>query len=169
MVKVLAASIFLLLSCGAAADSTTVYRVVDDDGVVGFSDTPPADPATAELIAIDTPQPVAAEESLQNLEAMRETTERMAADRREREARREAARQRVTHQPVVAGARQAQPEVRREYIYLPPQIPSRPWRPGLHPPQRPHPERPPRVQPTEGIIKGPNSQLMRPILSRYRE
>ncbi|MDO8862737.1 DUF4124 domain-containing protein [Haliea sp. E1-2-M8] len=157
-------SLFFFLACGAAADSTNVYRVVDSNGVVGFSDVPPDDLAAAEVIAIDTPQPVSAEESRQQLEAMRETTERMAADRREREAQREAARERAAREPVVAGVRQAQPEVRYEYIYLPPQVPFRPWRPGFHPPQRPQPARPP-----QGIIKDPNSQLMRPILSRSRD
>lgn len=160
MVVRLLISFFLVLACGAAAGSTTVYRIVDSNGVVGFSDTPPDDPAAAEVIAIDTPQPVSAAETQQQLEAMRETTERMAADRREREA----ARARVAREPSVAGVPQVQPEVLYEYIYLSPRVPFRYWRRGSHPPHRPHPERPP-----QGILKGPNSQLMRPILPRNRD
>ncbi len=165
MVLRLSVSVLLILAAAAAAaSSTTVYKVVGSDGVVGFSDTPPEDPAAAELIAIDTPEAASSQESLQNLEAMRETTERMAADRREREAQREVARETVVLEPAAAGMRQAQPEVHYEYFYAPLPIPSRHGRPGFHPPQRPYPEREPR-----GIIRGPNSQLMRPILPRDRD
>ncbi len=145
----------------AVAGSTTVYRTVNEQGVVGFSDTPPADPAAAEVIAVHPPRAAPAAESLQHLEAMRQTTERMAADRRERELERELARlrARVAAQPV----RQPEPAVTRyQPVYLPVPVPG--WRPG-YPPRPPYrPElRPPRQLP--GIIPGPNSQLMRPIVS----
>ena len=139
-------SVLLSLACGAAADSTTVYRFVDSNGVVGFSDTPVSAPA----------------DTLQRLEAMRQTTDRMAADRQEREARRELVRLRAAAGEAARQRPAPREQVRHEYIYLPAAtVP--PWRRGYYPP----PHRPP--DPSRlGIIPGPNSQLMRPILSRPR-
>ncbi len=170
MVLQLLLSGVLAFACAATAGPTTVYRTVDEQGVVGFSDKPPADPAAAEVIAVNPPRAAPAAESLQYLEAMRETTERMAADRREREARRDAARERSVDRAVAAEERQAPPDVRYEYIYLPTRAPFRPWRSGLYPPHRPYPV-PQRPLPEGGIKAfGPpaNSQLMRPLLPRDR-
>ncbi|MEQ9462121.1 MAG: DUF4124 domain-containing protein [Haliea sp.] len=162
----------LAFACAAAAAPTTVYRTVDEQGVVSFSDQPPADPAAAEVIAVNPPQAAPAAESLQQLEAMRETTERMAADRREREAQRAAARERQSDSTAAAEQHRASPEVRYEYLYLPSRVPFRPWRAGPYPPHRPYPV-PQRPAPEGAGIKarGPpaNSQLMRPILPRDRD
>lgn len=154
-------SLFLSLACGAAAGATTVYRSVDSNGVVEFSDIPPPQGVSAETLQIVVPTSAPAD-SLQNLEAMRQTTNRMAADRQEREAQRELVRLRAAAE-ARARQRPATPEqVRHEYIYLPVAT-TPPWRRGYHPP--PHrPREPSRL----GIIPGPNSQLMRPILSRPR-
>ena len=72
-----------LLACmhGVAA---TVYKSVDENGVVTFSDTPP-DTDTAEEVQINVQEGLSPEESAARLEEMRETTDRMAADRCERE------------------------------------------------------------------------------------
>lgn len=160
-------SFFLLLalaSCAALADATTVYRVVDEQGVVGFSDTPPPEGVDAETLQLAVPKSSAGD-SLQQLEAMRQTTDRMVLDRQAREAQRELARLRVAAE-ANAQRQQAVPEqVRYEYIYLPAPV-TTPWRPGYHrPPHRPGFNKDPSPQ---GIIPGPNSQLMRPILSRPR-
>ena len=82
----LALPILLLLSVPVAAQ--TVFRTVDENGVVSFSDTPPEGDAAVESITIDTPQAQSPEAAQQRLEDMRETTDRMAADRREREKHR---------------------------------------------------------------------------------
>lgn len=68
--------------------ATTVYRSVDAQGVVSFSDQPPAAGQPAEQLVIDTPTPQLSAADEQRLTAMRETTDRMAADRRERELHR---------------------------------------------------------------------------------
>ena len=78
---------FLLLGClPVAAD--TVYKTVDDKGVVSFSDIPPEGDPEVESFQIATPPPQDAEVAQQRLEDMRETTDRMASDRREREKHR---------------------------------------------------------------------------------
>ncbi|MFO7552812.1 MAG: DUF4124 domain-containing protein [Haliea sp.] len=154
-------SAVLVLACTAAADSTTVYRFVDSNGVVGFADTPPPGGVSAEALQIVAPASSAAD-TLQRLEAMRQTTDRMAADRREREAQRELVRLRSAAEEAARQRPGPREQVRHEYIYLPAAtVP--PWRRGHYPP--PHrPQDPSRL----GIIPGPNSQLMRPILSRPR-
>jgi hypothetical protein len=163
----LGSSLWLLLTfvcCEAWADATTVYRVVDDRGVVGFSDTPPLDGSAAEIMQVSVPKGSAGD-SLQQLEAMRQTTDRMALDRQEREAQRELVRLRAAAE-ADAQRQQVVPErVRYEYIYLPTPV-AAPWHPVYHrPPHRPGVHKDPSPQ---GIISGPNSQLMRPILSRPR-
>ena len=162
--------LLLALSCCLTwADATTVYRVVDDQGVVGFSDRPPPDGIDAETMQIAVPQSSAGD-SLQQLEAMRQTTDRMASDRQEREAQRELVRLRAAAKQAAAQQKSApREEVRYEYIYLPAPI-APPWRQGHHAPRRPYPHRPGGSEDPSrlGIIPGPNSQLMRPILSRPR-
>lgn len=145
------------------ADATTVYRTVGEDGVVQFSDQPPAD-APAETLHINTPAPAADGQYQQNLEAMRETTDRMAAERRAREVHRAELReiaQRAQPEPA------PQVQVYERYLpavgYYPPHYRPRPphYRPG-QPPLRPRPQPlPANERPTEH-----NSQLMRPITSR---
>ncbi|MEQ9396276.1 DUF4124 domain-containing protein [Haliea sp.] len=161
MMSRLLVSVLLSLACGAAADSTTVYRFVDSNGVVGFSDTPPPEGVSARALRIVAPESSAAD-TLQRLEAMRQTTDRMASDRREREAQRELVRLRAATAEAARQRPMPREQVRHEYIYLPvATVP--PWRRGYYPP--PHrPRDPSRL----GIIPGPNSQLMRPILSRPR-
>jgi hypothetical protein len=159
-------SLLCFFACVGAAASTVVYKSVDGSGAVTFSDTPPAEGISVETLSIVVPVSNAAD-SLQQLEAMRQTKDRMASDRQEREAQRELGRLRA-EAAASSNAQRIQAvteQVRYKYIYLPPPI-APPWRPGYNgPPQRPgfhkHPSR-------EGIIPGPNSQLMRPILSRPR-
>jgi hypothetical protein len=81
--------------------AATVYRTVDEDGVVSFSDTPPATGAPVETVVIDTPvSQLSDEEQQQRLQDMRETTDRMATDRREREKHRaELRREQAQTQP----------------------------------------------------------------------
>ena len=157
-----AIALIFLADVALAAD-TTVYRSEGPNGTVQFSDTPPAESAGTEVLRIRPPQagdPAAAE---QQLRAMRYSTDRLAENRRERELEREVARLRaqVAARPP---ARQSQPESTIHYV--PVYVPSAviPWRPG----HRPRPPRRPDLRPPlqhPGIIPGPNSQLMRPIVS----
>lgn len=153
-----------LLPClpGAQAEPTTVYRTVDAQGNVTFSDQPPAD-GSAEVLSIDVPpaaDPAALE---QRLEALRATTDRMAADRRARETRR----------AELAAARRAAPQPEPDPVPRTRAVPATPWygwpgyRPSWRPAPRvrPHPVRPP-LQP--GIPLENNQQLMRPIVSSRR-
>ena len=163
-------SIFFL---GAAiAQAQTVYRTVDESGVVSFSDTPPAGEAAVEKLAIDVAPPQDPEEYSERLDDMRETTDRMAEDRRAREKHRAemreiAARETRRQQP-------SQPGLVDQYstgwsgtggYYYQPGRP--PWRPGYRPRPEPPIHRPPlQVQPAPGHPLQGNSQLMRPILPR---
>jgi septal ring-binding cell division protein DamX len=82
-----------LLHC-TTAQAATVYKTVDEDGVVSFSDTKPASDEPVETLKINAQAPAgSAEEEQQRLEDMRETTDRMAADRMAREKQRAELRQ----------------------------------------------------------------------------
>ena len=82
-----------LLYC-LPAQSATVYKTVDEAGVVSFSDTKPAGDTPTETLKINAPAPaISAEEQQQRLQDMSEATDRMAADRMAREKHRAELRQ----------------------------------------------------------------------------
>jgi len=154
--------IFLAVLCAPVlAEPTTVYRTVDAQGTVTFSDQPPGD-APAEVLSIDVPPPADPALAEARLAAMRETTERMAADRRAREAAR----------AELAAAQAPVPEPAPRTLHVPaaplygwPAY-HRPWRPL--PPVRPHPVQPP-LRPGQSVMPLENNgQLMRPIVSSRR-
>jgi hypothetical protein len=68
--------------------ATTVYKSVDESGVVSFSDSVPQEHTLLEEVEIDVAEPMSGNETQQRLEDMRETTDRMAADRMAREKHR---------------------------------------------------------------------------------
>ena len=68
--------------------AATVYKSVDENGVVVFSDTRPAEDIAVETIVIEAPAPLQSEQDQQRLRDMRETTDRMVADRMAREKHR---------------------------------------------------------------------------------
>lgn len=82
----------LALCVSVPLGATTVYRSVDDDGVVSFSDVKP-DSGPADTLHIDTPPAQPDDAQRQHLEEMRATTDRMVADRRAREKHRAEMRQ----------------------------------------------------------------------------
>ncbi len=169
---------YSLLIIGVAgiplASAQTVYKTVDESGAVSFSDTPPAGDTEAETLQINAPPPSSDPTQQANLEAMRETTDRMAEDRREREKHRAEMREiqaRNTagdsnqsnmddyydsYYPIYTGYNN-----RRYYNHRPP------YRPGF----RPKPEHPiarPPHRPIPRDTGSNNSQLMRPIVSGKR-
>jgi TolA-binding protein len=172
-----------------SALGATVYKSVDDDGVVSFSDSPPEGDPDAESFQIATPPPQDAEEAQRRLDDMRETTDRMADDRREREKHR--AQMREIQGDNQWQQQQAPPSYDSGYAdYYPPiytsssrsirrrnYYGSAPWRPDYRPrpehpiarpPIRPGIDHRPRVQPDSNINRGSNSQLMRPMVSPRR-
>jgi hypothetical protein len=163
MNKLIPAFFMLWTSTGLA---TTVYKTVDENGVVSFSDSS-SQGEEVEVVHIATPAAQPAGDQAANLEAMRETTDRMAADRREREKHRAEVKE-LASTPQNSAA----PDYIDSYstavgggYYYPPVRP--PWRPGY----RPKPEHPivrPPLSPDGSVFRGANSQLMRPMLSNGR-
>lgn len=163
MSKLIPAIFMLWASTGLA---TTVYKTVDENGVVSFSDSS-TQGEEAEVLHIATPPAQPAGDQAANLEAMRETTDRMAADRREREKHR-AQMKELTSKPqhtTTSGYIDSYSTVVGGGYYYRPGRP--PWRPGY----RPKPEHPiarPPLSHTSSTFRGANSQLMRPMLSNGR-
>ncbi|CAA0125520.1 Uncharacterised protein [Halioglobus japonicus] len=83
----------LSLLCCLPVFAETVYKSIDDSGVVSFSDTPPVDDILVETVVIETPAAPSSDLTAQRLEDMRETTDRMVADRMAREKHRAELRQ----------------------------------------------------------------------------
>lgn len=162
----------VVLLAAAIAQAQTVYRSVDEDGVVSFSDTPPAGEQAAEELEIDVPPPQDPQVYSQRLDDMRETTDRMAEDRRAREkhraelrgiAARDAARPQ-SYQPDLVDQYSTSWSGTGGYYYQPGRPP---WRPGYRPkPEHPIHRPPIHVQPQPSHPLQGNSQLMRPMLSR---
>lgn len=78
----------LLLVFAMPLLAATVYKTVDAKGVVTYSDTPPPEGTEAETLVIDVQEAESAQGAQDQLEAMRETTDRMVADRQQRERHR---------------------------------------------------------------------------------
>ncbi|MEE4277019.1 MAG: DUF4124 domain-containing protein [Halieaceae bacterium] len=147
-------------SLAGPTSAQTVYRSIQNDGVTSYSDTPPTE-REAEKIVIDTPAPSADASLEERLTAMRETTDRMAEDRRARERHRAELRalRAPTTEPDPPPAAAAQPV----YTYWPAVRPPL-WRPHPFPGIRQTPR--PQAPPGWSVLKPGNSQLMRPVVSR---
>ena len=157
--------LFLLFVVTPVVAAQTIYKTVEN-GVTTFSDAPTAD-GNAEVITVDVPPP--AQDGLleERLEAMRDTTDRMAADRREREKQRAALRALQAPSPAPTTVLVEQPVPLWVGGYWPshgrPIYPRPPFRPG--PPARPQPLPQPVAPPGWSVMKPGNAQLMRPIVS----
>ncbi|HEY6130376.1 MAG TPA: hypothetical protein VIV27_00070, partial [Halioglobus sp.] len=150
---------------------------IDENGVVIFSDTKPAEEALVETIVIDEQAPPS-EQGKQRLQDMRETTDRMISDRMAREKHRAEMRQLEAQ----TEARQATPDIVDDYedtwIYPgyygnPVQ---RPWRSNRHlrpdhpiarPPMRPPKHLPPDFRPSD--FDYPASLIRRQYDPKVRE
>lgn len=137
--------LWLLLAVlfGPFAQAATVYRSVDANGVVSYSDSPPADDPEVEILVIDVQDPELSETEQQRLDAMRETTDRMAADRMAREKHRAELREQRTRQQ----AAQQSPVYVTESDNYPLYYPYRVQRPGWHRPRPEHPIARPPLRP----------------------
>jgi hypothetical protein len=146
----------LTLLCSLPGFAATVYKSIDKDGVTTFSDTRPPAEILVETIEIDASEPEQTDAAAQRLEDMRETTDRMVADRLAREKHRAEMRQ------LDAQTEASQPpEDLTDYYDAPlvytgyyPYPVRRPWRPPYHP--RPeHPiAKPPFSPPKSNLPPG---------------
>lgn len=175
--KKLLAFAFILASCVLATSvlSQTVYKTVEN-GVTTYSDSPPQTGA-AEVLTIDVAPPAEDGVLEERLAQMRESTDRMAGDRREREKHRAELRElQQTAATPVSSAAQPTGVVTTNWgsSYWPgsgrPIRLRPPFRPGL--PSRPQPSPKPLPQPYSvpgwSVMQPGNSQLMRPIVSSRR-
>jgi hypothetical protein len=76
--------LLLCLPCAAA----TIYKSVDAQGRVTYSDQAPLETTLVDILEYTETAPTLAADDAARLAEMRKTTDRMAADRREREASR---------------------------------------------------------------------------------
>ncbi len=151
--RIAPAFISLFLSSLALGEPSVVYKTVDEQGVVSFSDVPPDGGTSVEQVEVHAPAPQPTGEYLENLEAMRETTDRMAEDRRAREKHRAEMRELAARTEAHRAA--SEPQVVQVERYLPsygggyyrPGMP--PWRPGHGPRPQPPIIRPPVQLPQE--------------------
>jgi hypothetical protein len=161
---------FVLLAHNSGAD--TVYRTVGEDGVVSFSDKAPEDTANTEKVNIVVAEPASDDTTQQRLEDMRETTDRMVADRMAREKHRaelgklQAEQQYSNDEPY---RMQGSVEYQSEYYY--PQHYFRPIRPGHRPGHGNRPNRPnrPHIEPYPDYNDYPASLIRRSYNPQVRE
>ena len=158
--------LLLLLAQLALAQDQTVFKTVED-GVVSFSDTPP-ESGEVEVLTLEVPEAPADGLLEERLTEMRETTDRMVADRQAREKHRAELRaaarvndepeQVVVAQPVSPWVGGFWPGYSRPGYGRPGHRPRPPYRP------RPTPLPTPNT-PGWSVMQPGNSQLMRPIVS----
>jgi hypothetical protein len=151
----------LLVRCtpGFAA---TVYKSIDENGVVTYSDTRPTHDTQVETLLFDEQAPAPAEQAQQRLQDMRETTDRMVADRTAREKQRAEMRKLEAQINAQKAAQERPVDDNNAAIYTGyygyparrPWWPShkpRPEHPIAHPPLLPPvEERPPIIRPLPG-------------------
>lgn len=148
----------LTLLCGTPTRAQEVYRWVDENGVVNFSDTaPPAADEAVDTLRLENtvPKGYDPEEDRYQVAAQ---AERMQALREEMEKQREERRERLRGAPVQLPEQDSQ-NVRYGYPYGYPAYARPPLRPPNRPPIGP---RPPRPEPYETSTLRPPGQLSDP-------
>jgi len=139
----------------------TVYKTVDAEGKVSYSDTPPPAGTPAEVIETRAAPDVPDAEAAARLEQMRETTDRLRADRLAREQERA--------QPYAPESYPSEPPYQApvEQRWLVPYYPPYRYRPGDgHRP--PPPPRPPLLEP-EPLPSGADALSPRGLQARLRK
>lgn len=127
-------TLLVLLLTGASVQAATVYKYVNAQGAVTYSDTPPVGVAYEEIDLPDSPAGNA-EAHQAGVERMIETTDRLRADRQQRTEERRAER------PAPTATYQPAPVLEREVYFYPGYR-----HPYYH--QRPRPAPPPyRLEP----------------------
>lgn len=150
----------LALCCSLPTLAATVYKSVDANGVVTYSDVKPPDEILVETLELTVSEPASPDTAAQRLEDMRETTDRMVADRLAREKHRAEIRQLEAQtaasreQEAVADDYEATEVYGGYYPYYPAAHPHRPWRPPYHPPRPDHPIVHPPLSPPSNLAPG---------------
>lgn len=130
--------------------AATVYKSVDENGVVTYSDTKPTREVDVETLVIDVQDPELTETEQQRLQDMRDTTDRMVADRQQREKHRAAMREQQARTQTQSAAPDSPGYVIESGSY-PLYYPYRVRRPGWSKPRPTHPiARPPMRPPRPG-------------------
>ena len=130
----------LLLLCCLPGFAATIYKSIDENGMVSYSDTRPPEDILVETVVIEESASPPIGQEQQRLQDMRETTDRMVADRMAREKHRAQLRELAAKGDAVPSSR----ENLADYNTLPTytgyyDYPVRqPWRR----PYYPHPEHP---------------------------
>ncbi|MFK8048484.1 MAG: DUF4124 domain-containing protein [Halioglobus sp.] len=157
----------MLLLHAAIGHAATVYKTVDDYGVVSFSDTPPSNLSSAEVIQIVPALSKSPEEYSAWLEQMRETTDRMIADRHEREQHRAKLKEASARTAAYQTPEPVAVTPQRSVYYPPYPLVTRPhWRRNHRP--HPHPVAHPPLRSARYGTGSSNAQLMRPLVSPRR-
>jgi uncharacterized protein DUF4124 len=168
--------VVLALPFCVSAMAATVYKTVDEQGVVSFSDVPPIGDQPVKTMEINASTPAGSEDAQRRLEDMRETTDRMAADRREREKHRAELRKQQAESRARAQAQYPQADYpyygytgSYRYNRYPRRRPGGGWhrprpehpiaRPPLRPPLRPGYGHRPEVPPSRPVIDYPASLI----------
>ena len=155
----------IALAGAVPALGATVYRTVDAEGRVSFSDTPPPPGSAAEVIEMRDTRAGPDPETAERLEPMRATTDRLREDRLAREQERA-----LPPAPTYPGyPEQAQEDSARQdetqRWLLPYYPPYRLWTAdGAHPPRPRPPYVEPKPPPSGGGALGP-----RGLKARLRE
>ena len=149
--------------CCLPGYAATIYKSIDENGVVSFSDTRPAEHVLLETVVIDEQIAPPSGQTQQRLQDMRETTDRMVADRMAREKHRAELRQLEAQINAQQSSRDGSNRVDSSPVTSvntwPVFVPWRPWRPHhpkpdhpiAHPPLRPPVNsRPPGMRPLPG-------------------
>ena len=161
LAKSVVATLLAALAGADMAVAATVYKTVDENGVVSYSDVQPTGDQAVETLEIDGRAPEMSETEQQRLEAMRETTNRMVADRQQRELHRaELRQQRARQEPAYEAP--GYPEYLGYPGGYPLYYPYRVGRPGgrWHKPHPVHPVAPVPLRPgSTGGHKGAKPQL----------
>jgi hypothetical protein len=162
-------ALVVLIFAATQTNAQTVYKTVNQSGVVSFSDTAPTNDADVETLEISTPAPGNVDEYNKHLQDMRETTDRLVEDRQARE------KHRAEMLELQASRQAAQAPVQPAYNYpLYSSSYSRRYqntRPPYYPGHRPKPGHPiayPPLRPSIQPRTGSNAQLMRPLVSGPR-
>ena len=93
----------LALLCTPSSHAATVYKTVNEDGSTSFSDTQPVTDAPVEKVKINVQESsLTPQEQQQRLDDMRESTDRMASDRMEREQHRAELQAKQQQQPTTS-------------------------------------------------------------------
>jgi hypothetical protein len=155
------------LFSAAMGHAATVYKTVDENGVVGFSDTPPIDSGSAEVLQFTPALSNSPEEYSAWLEQMRDATNRMAADRREREKHRVKLRE-ARSRTAAYQEPQSQTAASDQGVHYPYNRPvTRPsWRRNHH--SNTHPIIYSPLKSARISSGSSNAQLMRPLVSTRR-